>query len=321
MTRFLQGAFPDARFLMVVRHPAVVSLSTRKWARRRPLGTLLDHWFAAHRRLEQDAAFLRRLLVVKYEHLVADPQGTLASIAAFLELEGEIPADGIDPAAAPPTSASGPAWPPPTPGAASTSGVCAAATSRAPTTSATACSTWAAPTPSRSARLGSGDPGPAAGWAATAPQPGAARGWTGASAAPGCGRGVARGQHRTGVRQGGVDRDQHPSRGCARFPSGDLASEPGGDGRAGKPQGGGPGAVRCGAVRGGAVRGGAVRSGAVRPGGGTARGPPAGGGAAGGGAAGGGTRRGPSDSAHAGRAGRRCQLSCGRGRAWRFAGV
>ena len=97
MTRFLQGAFPDARFVMVVRHPAVVSLSTRKWARLRSLGALLAHWFAAHRRLEQDAAFLRRLLVVKYEHLVADPQGTLASIAAFLELEDEIPADGIDP--------------------------------------------------------------------------------------------------------------------------------------------------------------------------------------------------------------------------------
>ena len=42
MTRFLQGAFPDARFVMVVRHPAIVSLSTRKWARLRSLGALLD---------------------------------------------------------------------------------------------------------------------------------------------------------------------------------------------------------------------------------------------------------------------------------------
>jgi hypothetical protein len=95
MTRFLQGAFPDARFLMVVRHPAIVSLSTRKWARLRPLDALLAHWFAAHHRFEQDAAFLRHLLVVKYEHLVADPERTLAAIAAFLELDGEIPAAGI----------------------------------------------------------------------------------------------------------------------------------------------------------------------------------------------------------------------------------
>jgi hypothetical protein len=96
MSRFLQSAFPDARFVMVVRHPAVVSLSTRKWARLRSLGALLEHWFAAHRTFEEDAAFLHRLLVVKYEHLVADPEATLAGIAAFLELDGEIPAGGID---------------------------------------------------------------------------------------------------------------------------------------------------------------------------------------------------------------------------------
>ena len=96
MSRFLQAAFPDARFVMVVRHPAIVSLSTRKWARRRPLGALLAHWVAAHRTFEQDAAFLRRVLVVKYEHLVADPQAPLAGIAAFLEVDGDIPAGGID---------------------------------------------------------------------------------------------------------------------------------------------------------------------------------------------------------------------------------
>jgi Sulfotransferase family len=96
MGRFLQAAFPDASFVMVVRHPAVVSLSTRKWARLRPLGALLDHWFCAHRLLEEDAAHLRRLLVVKYEHLVGDPQRTLAEIAAFLGLEGEVPAGGLD---------------------------------------------------------------------------------------------------------------------------------------------------------------------------------------------------------------------------------
>ncbi|HEX5882849.1 MAG TPA: sulfotransferase [Actinomycetota bacterium] len=96
MTRFLQGAFPDARFVMVVRHPAIVSLSTRKWARLSSLGALLDHWFAAHRRFEDDAPFIHRLLVVKYEHLVADPERTLAEIAAFLELDGDIPTGGID---------------------------------------------------------------------------------------------------------------------------------------------------------------------------------------------------------------------------------
>ena len=34
--------------------------------------------------------------MVKYERLVADPRGTLDEIGAFLELDGEIPAGGID---------------------------------------------------------------------------------------------------------------------------------------------------------------------------------------------------------------------------------
>jgi hypothetical protein len=34
--------------------------------------------------------------LVKHEHLVADPEDTLAQIPAFLELEGDIPSDGID---------------------------------------------------------------------------------------------------------------------------------------------------------------------------------------------------------------------------------
>jgi sulfotransferase family protein len=96
MTRFLQAAFPEARFVMVVRHPAVVSLATRRWARLRPLGALLEHWFAAHRLLEEDAASLRHLLVVKYEQLVGTPEQTLAEIAGFLDLEGEIPAGTFD---------------------------------------------------------------------------------------------------------------------------------------------------------------------------------------------------------------------------------
>ena len=34
--------------------------------------------------------------MVKYEHLVGDPGRILAEIAAFLELDGDIPAGGID---------------------------------------------------------------------------------------------------------------------------------------------------------------------------------------------------------------------------------
>jgi Sulfotransferase family len=97
MTRFLQQTFPDARFVMVVRHPVVVTLSTRKWARRMTLGRLAEHWFQAHDLFLADAPRLRRLHVVKYEDLVAAPEQTLAGVARFLELDGPIPTGTLQP--------------------------------------------------------------------------------------------------------------------------------------------------------------------------------------------------------------------------------
>lgn len=94
-TRFLQAAFPGARFVMVVRHPAIVALSTVKWCQRN-LSGLLDHWFCAHQLFEADAPQLKHLYVVKYEHLVREPARVLAGVAAFLGLAGEVPASGID---------------------------------------------------------------------------------------------------------------------------------------------------------------------------------------------------------------------------------
>ncbi len=95
-SRFLQAAFPGARFVMVVRHPAIVALSTAKWCRR-SLGGLLDHWFYAHQLLEADAPHLEHLHVVKYEHLIREPERVMADVAAFLGLEGKVPIADIDP--------------------------------------------------------------------------------------------------------------------------------------------------------------------------------------------------------------------------------
>lgn len=95
--RFLQALFPDAAFVMVVRHPAIVTLSTKKWARWRSLGALLDHWFHAHRLFEEDAALLDRVHVVKYEQLMAEPRATLDDIRAFLGLDGAIPPGDVQP--------------------------------------------------------------------------------------------------------------------------------------------------------------------------------------------------------------------------------
>ncbi len=79
--RFLQAAFPDAAFVMVIRHPAAVALATRKWtgigppgARRllpkRSLRSLLEHWVVAHDLLRDDLPHLKTAAVVRFEDLV-----------------------------------------------------------------------------------------------------------------------------------------------------------------------------------------------------------------------------------------------------------
>jgi hypothetical protein len=97
MTRFLQALFPEARFVVVVRHPVVVALSTRKWSGPATgLGRLLDHWVRAHETFLADAARLRHVHVVRYEELVADPATTLAGVAEFLELSEPIGHESLD---------------------------------------------------------------------------------------------------------------------------------------------------------------------------------------------------------------------------------
>lgn len=93
--RFLQALFPQASFVVVVRHPVVVSLSTSKWTRLSSYRKLFANWFAAHEALLEDATYLERLHVLKYEDLVTDPTGTLSAVSAFLGLPGQVPADTL----------------------------------------------------------------------------------------------------------------------------------------------------------------------------------------------------------------------------------
>ena len=93
--RFLQALFPSASFIMVVRHPVIVSLSTKKWAKTSSYDRLFDNWFAAHDTMRRDAPFIERLQVVKYEDLVLSPDEVLAETASFLNLDGAIPSDSL----------------------------------------------------------------------------------------------------------------------------------------------------------------------------------------------------------------------------------
>jgi hypothetical protein len=103
MGRFLQALFPGSPMIVVVRHPVVVALSTKKWRRAfsadprkfESITGLVEHWLAAHRLLLADAPRLEPLHVLFYEDLVADPRRELGRIEAFLELSSPLDPSGI----------------------------------------------------------------------------------------------------------------------------------------------------------------------------------------------------------------------------------
>lgn len=102
-TRFLQGLFPECRFIVVLRHPVAVSYATQKWTSRFPwlrshgvpnnrnpkiwIRRLIEHWLVCHELFEDDRPSLKHVLVLHYEDFVEDPQRALNSMFAFLDVE------------------------------------------------------------------------------------------------------------------------------------------------------------------------------------------------------------------------------------------
>ena len=84
--RYLQSLYPDARFAVVMRHPVEVALASRKRVRSATLWSLLRHWFACHDTFAGDAPFVTRLLVLRYEDLLARPQPTFDRLLDFVGL-------------------------------------------------------------------------------------------------------------------------------------------------------------------------------------------------------------------------------------------
>lgn len=103
--RFLQAVFPDARFIVIVRHPTVTALATRKlattkWMRRTrrkaSLTRTARHWFVAHRTMLEDLPFVRQRYLLRWEDFCADPDGRLADIAEFLGVEPRFTRPDLD---------------------------------------------------------------------------------------------------------------------------------------------------------------------------------------------------------------------------------
>jgi hypothetical protein len=85
-TRFLQALFPNSYFLVVVRHPGVVSLATQKWIQI-PIIILLRHWLHSYNTFLADREHLRKCLVIRYEDLVREPDAHLKRICNFVGIE------------------------------------------------------------------------------------------------------------------------------------------------------------------------------------------------------------------------------------------
>ena len=79
-TRFLQALFPEAVFVMQVRHPIAACLATIKWTPGTTLAGLLEHWVRCHEILWADAEHVSKLVVLSYESFVRDADGAMRVI-------------------------------------------------------------------------------------------------------------------------------------------------------------------------------------------------------------------------------------------------
>lgn len=83
--RFLQELFPDATFVVIMRHPIAVSYATQKWSET-SLESLLDHWLVCHEIFLEDAPHIRKLMLVRYEDFVSEPAGVVGRVQQRLGL-------------------------------------------------------------------------------------------------------------------------------------------------------------------------------------------------------------------------------------------
>jgi hypothetical protein len=106
-TRFLQRLYPDAKFVVIVRHPLVTALATTKFQttklmrltfRRPPLFDMVRHWAVAHQLFLADRPKLRNAHVLRWEDLCADPDGVLRDIGTFIGIDARFEVPHLDPA-------------------------------------------------------------------------------------------------------------------------------------------------------------------------------------------------------------------------------
>jgi hypothetical protein len=85
MTRFLQAAFPNSYFVVIMRHPVPVSMASQRWkVSVSPIYRLFEHWLHCHKLFEQDKKHLKRVYELRYEDYIENPDKYHQEIAAFI---------------------------------------------------------------------------------------------------------------------------------------------------------------------------------------------------------------------------------------------
>ena len=84
--RFLQAMFPGARFIVVLRHPAVNAFATQKWSWT-GVGRLVEHWLVCNEAMAEDLASLEHVTLIRYEDLIAEGDEELMRLHRFLGVE------------------------------------------------------------------------------------------------------------------------------------------------------------------------------------------------------------------------------------------
>ncbi|GAA0604816.1 hypothetical protein GCM10009001_22570 [Virgibacillus siamensis] len=89
-TRFLQEMFPESYFIIIKRHPVAVSFATDSFSKKTfELERLLEHWVECHRQAEQDIPYLKNVMTIKYEDLVADPEKFMGDISELVRFNAD----------------------------------------------------------------------------------------------------------------------------------------------------------------------------------------------------------------------------------------
>jgi hypothetical protein len=86
--RFLNKIFPDSKFILLLRHPIVVSYATKKWCDD-PILHILHHSITAYEIAMKDSRHINNILTIKYEDLISNPTKTVKKVYHFLELPFE----------------------------------------------------------------------------------------------------------------------------------------------------------------------------------------------------------------------------------------